>query len=83
VHNTDAHGRPQNFSHGRQRQHFAYSFQVAEDAMQLDVQKRFTFSAPQIKCPVLRQQSQKCALCGHKNAATKTATKMRFQACGL
>jgi len=49
VHNTDAHGRPQNFSNGGKRRHFAYPFQVAEDAMQLDVQKRFTFSAPQRK----------------------------------
>jgi len=30
-------GRPQNFFRGEQRQHFAYTFQVTDDAVQTDV----------------------------------------------
>jgi len=33
-------------SRRRQRRHFAYLFQVADDAMQMDVTKRFTLSTP-------------------------------------
>jgi len=37
--NQCIHGRPQKFSSGGQRQNFAYHFQVADDAMQMDVHK--------------------------------------------
>jgi len=31
--------RPQKFFHGEQRRYFAYNFQVADDAMQMDLHK--------------------------------------------
>ena len=38
-------GRPQKlFESGGQRRNFAYPFQIADDAMQMDVHKRFTLS---------------------------------------
>ena len=39
---------------------FACPFQVTDDAMQMDVHKMLYLIA-QTKCPLLRQQSQKCA----------------------
>jgi len=33
------HGRPQKFFQGWQRRNFAYPFQVADDAMQMEVHK--------------------------------------------
>jgi len=36
-----SHGRPQKFFQGGQRQHFAYLFQVADVAMQMDVHKTY------------------------------------------
>jgi len=33
-----------------------YLFQVFDNATQMDVHKRLRFSAPQRKCPMLRQQ---------------------------
>jgi len=45
------------FSRVEQHRHFAYLFQVADDALQMD----FSLYTPQRKCPMLRQESQKCA----------------------
>jgi len=37
--NTHGHGRPQKFFQGGQSRHFAYPFQVSDDATQTDVHK--------------------------------------------
>jgi len=38
------HGRPQKFFQGGQRRYFAYRFQIADDAIEMDVHKRiYTF----------------------------------------
>ena len=56
------HERPHKFfQEGGQRRYFAYRFQVADDAVQTEFTKRFALSKRQRKCPMLRQQSQKCA----------------------
>jgi len=39
VQHTQHHGRPQIFFQGGQHQHFAYLFQIADDAMQIDISK--------------------------------------------
>jgi len=36
------------FSRGEQHQHFAYLFQIADDAMIMDVNKMFTLYVPRI-----------------------------------
>ena len=42
------------FPRGESR-HFAYRFQVADDATQMHIHKCFTLSKPQRKCQLLRQ----------------------------
>jgi len=54
-------GVGRNLFRGGQRQRFAYTFQVADDTMQIDVYKTLYPSTTQRKCPVLRHESQKCA----------------------
>jgi len=57
-------GVGRNFSRWGQCQHFANPCQVADNAMQMYVHETlnlFYTSKPQRKCPMLRQQSQKCA----------------------
>jgi len=57
-------GIRRDFSRVEQSRHFANPFHVADDAMQMDVHKRFTLSTPQRKCPILRQQLQKLCFVG-------------------
>jgi len=44
--NQCIHGRPQKLFQGGKRQNFAYPFQVADDAMQMDVHKTLYLSNP-------------------------------------
>jgi len=56
-------GVHRNFSKGEQRKHFADPSQVADDFMQMyfhETLYRFYTTTQQRKCPMLRQQSQKC-----------------------
>jgi len=46
------------FQGGGQSRHFAYPFQVSDDATQTAVHKRFTLATPQRKCSMLRQRLQ-------------------------
>jgi len=47
-------GVPEIFQGVGQSRHFAYPFQVADDAVHMDTNKTFTISTLQRKCPVLR-----------------------------
>ena len=50
--NESSYGRPQKFSGGVQRRHFAYRFQVADVTMQMDAHKTLYCSTPLRKCPM-------------------------------
>jgi len=53
---TGSHGRPQKFFQGGQSRHFAYPFQVADDATQMNVHEALNPFYTSKKCPMLRQQ---------------------------
>jgi len=58
------------FPGGGKRPHFVYHFQVADDAMQMAVNKTLYLFYTTKKCPILRQQSQKLRFVGkHSNAS--------------
>jgi len=52
------------YSGGEQNRHFAYPFQVADDAMQMDVHETLHPFYITKKCPVLRQLPQKMRFVG-------------------
>ena len=62
LHFLSAYGRPQKFFQKGQRRHFAYPFQVADDAIQLDVHKTF-YSFYTIKKMPYGGNSHKIAIC--------------------
>jgi len=66
------------FPEGKQRRHFAYAFQVADDAMQTVVRKALYPFYAKRNCSILRQESQKMHFIGSNSQAYCDKVKIDY-----